>query len=203
MATDEWPSGGAAPRDARPFWKRRRYHLPLVIGALANLGVYLGLTYRLATKQDRLARELAALGETVAAQRAELETLKTEADRLAGNEAATARFWTDVLGPRQGGLRETVAEIDRLAREAGVQRGRTSYGETDHDVGVVEIKASMPLRGDYFDLVKFLNQLERSSRFFLIREVGLERLPEGAELELRCNVSFFFRPDAGGAPAGE
>ena len=33
----------------------------------------------------------------------------------------------------------------------------------------------MPLNGSYFNLVRFINSLERSPRFFVVKEIGLNR----------------------------
>jgi len=74
-----------------------------------------------------------------------------------------------------------------------VERGRTSYSQDVLDVGLREIKVSMPLQGTYFDLVRFINVLERSDRFFLVREIALRDAAEG-QLSLRCDVSFFVKP---------
>ncbi|HLE21857.1 MAG TPA: hypothetical protein VJB88_12125, partial [Vicinamibacteria bacterium] len=51
---------------------------------------------------------------------------------------------------------------------------------------------SMPLQGTYFDLIRFINLLERSGRFFLVREIALGDT-EGGQLNLRCDVSFFLK----------
>lgn len=180
--------------DLRPFWKKRRFHLSLLGVALANAAVYGAVTYRLATKQERLAREQVSLTEELASRREELGTLEAERERLSNNNEAATEFWDEVVKPRTPGLTEAVAEIDRLARSTGVTRGRTSYSGTDLDVGLIEIGVNMPLEGSYFNLVRFINRLERSERFFLVREISL-RGSEGGQLELGCDVSFFLKPD--------
>ncbi len=186
----------------QPFWRKKRYLVPPILAALVNAGVYAGVTYRLATKQERLTRELTALAERKADRQKELSNLKADVERVARNQKAAERFFGEVVGARATGLTAALAEIDRLAGEAAVERGRTTYKQEDTEVGLIEVTASMPVRGSYFDLVSFVNRLERSPRFFLLKELELASAPSGSpggELELRCAVAFFLRAE----PAGE
>jgi Tfp pilus assembly protein PilO len=184
----------------RPFWSRRRYYLPLAIGLAVNVAVYVALTYRLATKQERLAREQGSLTETVENRRAELAELESERERLVRNEETADAFWSEVVQPRDPGLTEAIAELDRLAESSGVEAGRTQFQYSELDVGLVQVIASMPLEGTYFNLVRFINSLERSPRFFLVREIGLRKsTDDDATIGLTCDVSFFYKDSEDGA----
>ena len=185
--------------DRRPFWQKRRFYRSLVGCALANLVVYGVVTYRLATKQVRLAKEKASLTEEIVSRRKVLDGLQTERGRIARNDAVAEEFWSEVVQPRTPGLTEAVAEIDRLAKQTGVTRGRTSYSQDVLPVGLSEVKVRMPLAGSYFNLLRFINLLERSGRFFLVREIALRDADEG-QLALRCDVAFFLRPSEGPTP---
>jgi Tfp pilus assembly protein PilO len=179
--------------DPRPFWRKPRFHQSLIGLALVNLVVYGAVTYRLATKQERLAQQQASLSEQIATRQGELASLREEQARIERNDAVVAAFWSDVVQPVTPGLTDAIDEIDRLARQSNVERGRTSYSQEELDVGLREIKVSMPLQGSYFDLVRFINVLERSERFFLVREIALRDSSEG-QLNLRCDLSFFVKP---------
>jgi len=187
--------------DDTPFWRRRRYYLPPAIILLLNAGVYYGITYRLRNKQDILTREEKSLTEKADTLRSELEKLKGEQERVSGNEKIADRVWND-LPARDPGLIEAVAEIDKIARETSVARGTTTYSEDDLENGLVRITATMPVQGSYFDLVGFVNRLERSPRFFLLESVKLNGGQDGAELELGCSVSFCLRKGRGAPAAG-
>ena len=179
---------------AKPFWTRPRYYLPLLIGVVANGLIYAALTYRLATKQERLTRSQASLTESVATIRQNLQELESEVARIARNKETADQFFSEVVMPREPGLTDAIAELDRLAEESGVERGATTFNYDDLDIGLVQASASMPLLGSYFDLARFINRLERSPRFFLVREIGLRRtFREGGDVELNCDVSFFLK----------
>ena len=180
--------------DLKPFWRKRRYWVSLVVVTLANAVVYGAGTHRLATKQERLTREQAELTELVALRVEELTSFSSERTQIAKNDAAADRFWNEIVRKRDPGLAEAIAEIDRLAGESRVSWDRTSFDYEDLDVGLVEVHANIPLSGSYFDLVGFINRLERSPRFFLVTRLGLKRSSgRDADLDLSCEIAFFLR----------
>ncbi len=188
----------------RPFWRQSRYALPLALGILLNGLAYVGLTYRLATKQERLARQYETLTGEIAAKRIELGKLQEERERMVRNQETADHFWTEVVQPLEPGLTEAIAEIDRLAGDAGLKRDRMSFTYDFLDVGLTEVSAAMPLNGSYFNLVRFLNSLERSPRFFVVKEIGLNRAQDqDKEIGLTCDISFFLKGDIEEAPRGE
>lgn len=180
--------------------KRRKALVYLLAVLLGNGLVFVGITHRLATKQERLASERELLTFELQQKKAELERLSLAEGRATRNAAAVERFWSDVVQERAPGLTEAWDEIDRLASEANVVRGRTGYDREILDVGLEQIKATMPVEGSYFDLVRFINLLERSERFFLVEGVRLsQRESDDRAVELECSIAFYLKPspDAG------
>jgi Tfp pilus assembly protein PilO len=178
----------------KPFWRQRRYVLPLALGVLLNGLAYVALTYRLATKQERLARQHETLTGEIAERRDELKKLQGDRERVSRNQETADHFWTEVAQPLEPGLTEAIAELDRLASEAGLNSDRMSFTYDFLDVGLTEVSAAMPLEGSYFNLVRFINSLERSPRFFVVKEIGLNRSQdEERQIGLTCDVSFFLK----------
>jgi len=188
--------------DPRPFWRKPRFQRFVIGLAIANIVVYAAVTYRLATKQERLAQRREYLSQEIASRQTELTQIREEQQRIERNDRVAEQFWSDVVEPLTPGLTDALAEIDRLARQSSVERGRTSYSQEVLGVGLREMRVSMPLEGDYFDLVRFVNVLERSKRFFLVREIALRDASEG-RLNLRCDLSFFVKPVEGAAAVAE
>ena len=188
----------------KPFWRQRRYVLPLALGILLNGLAYVALTYRLATKQERLARQHETLTGDIATKREEMGKLEEDRERMVRNQEAADHFWTEVAQPLEPGLTEAIAEIDRLADDAGLKHDRMSFTYDFLDVGLTEVSAAMPLNGSYFNLVRFLNSLERSPRFFVVKEIGLNRAQdEEKEIGLTCDISFFLKGNIEEAPRDE
>jgi hypothetical protein len=180
--------------------KRRRAFRWLLVAVVANAALFAGVTHRLANKQERLAAERERLRAELAMKQQELETLSRSEALATRNAEAVRRFWEDVVQERSPGLIDAWDEIDRLAGETNVARGRTGYEREVLDVGLEQIKATMPVRGDYFDLVRFINRLERSERFFLVEQIRIaERENEQSRIELECAIAFYLK--AGEKPA--
>lgn len=186
---------------ARGLAARKRGFKRLLVLAAVNGVVLVAVTYRLANKQEGLASDEARLAFELEQAKEELERLE-RAETLSSRNASVVRsFWEEVVPERAPGLTEAWDEIDRLAGETNVVRGRTGYDRELLDVGLERIQASMPVTGAYFDLVRFLNRLERSERFFLVEEVRLSRQEtEDARIRLDCRITFFLRPEALGGP---
>ncbi len=183
--------------------KRRRSFLLLLLVLLVNAAVFASVTHRLANKQERLAAELETLRAELGEKQKELNAI-SESEALAARNAGTVRrFWTDVVEERVPGLIEAWDEIDRLASETNVVRGRTGYEREVLDVGLEQIKATMPVEGDYFDLVRFINRLERSDRFFLVEQIKIsKRETSDARIQLDCSIQFFLKAGARKEGAG-
>ena len=185
--------------------KSQKGFVRLAILLVVNAVVFAGITYRLTNKQDRLIADQEQLSAEIAQKAEALEQLTTTEGRLADNASAVTEFWTDTVNPRVPGLTEAWEEIDRLANETNVVKGRTGYDRDLLDVGLEQIKATMPVEGNYFDLVRFINRLERSPRFFLVEEVRLsQRKSDDTAIRLDCSISFYLKgpsPDAQDAGA--
>jgi Tfp pilus assembly protein PilO len=186
--------------------KRKKGFVRLGILLLVNAVVFAGITYRLTNKQDRLAADQKTLSAELAQKTEALEQLTAAEDRVAENAAAVTEFWADTVQTRVPGLTEAWEEIDRLANETNVVKGRTGYERDLLDVGLEQIKATMPVEGDYFDLVRFINRVERSPRFFLVERVRLsQRESDDAPIRLDCSISFYLKgqsSDTEGETAG-
>jgi Tfp pilus assembly protein PilO len=183
--------------------KRRKAFLWLLVVLLVNGAVFAGVTHRLANKQERLTAELERLRAELGEKKEELRILSESEALAARNAEAVRRFWSDVVQERAPGLTEAWEEIDRLASETNVVRGRTGYDRDLLDVGLEQIRATMPVEGDYFDLVRFINRLERSERFFLVEQITIsQRTTDDARIQLECAIAFFLKAGAGIEGAG-
>ncbi|MGH9323710.1 MAG: hypothetical protein ACRD21_03935 [Vicinamibacteria bacterium] len=181
--------------------KRRKAFLWLFVALVANVLVFAGVTSRLANKQDRLAIQREELRAEIEKKKQELRVISESEALVARNAEAVRRFWTDVVQERSPGLTEAWDEIDRLASETSVVRGRTGYERELLDVGLEQIKATMPVEGNYFDLVRFVNRLERSERFFLVEQLAISQRETDVEtIQLDCSIAFYLKGGALTAP---
>ncbi|MFZ0684607.1 MAG: hypothetical protein WAM89_03615 [Terriglobales bacterium] len=65
-------------------------------------------------------------------------------------------------------------ELGKVATANGVRMQQTHYKEEDGEVsGVIPVEIEGSFSGDYLQLVRFINALERSKLFFEVESVGL------------------------------
>ena len=66
------------------------------------------------------------------------------------------------------------ADLGKLATQSGVRIGGVKYTVKDPEpMGVRRMEIEADLAGDYLQLVRFINALERDQMFFLVNSVGL------------------------------
>lgn len=66
------------------------------------------------------------------------------------------------------------ADLGKLANQSGVRIGGVKYTMKDPEpMGVRRMEIEADLAGDYLQLVRFINALERDQMFFLVNSVGL------------------------------
>jgi type IV pilus assembly protein PilO len=89
------------------------------------------------------------------------------------------------------------AAIGKVAAQTGVRLGNIKYVMKDPEsVGVRRVEIEADLAGDYLQLVKFINALERDQMFFLVNSVslggeqgGAVRLQLKLETYLKTNIA--------------
>jgi type IV pilus assembly protein PilO len=66
------------------------------------------------------------------------------------------------------------ADLGKLASEAGVKISGVKYKEKEAPLdGIEQIEISADLSGDYLQLVRFINALERNKLFFIVDDLQL------------------------------
>ena len=109
---------------------------------------------------------------------AELRTKTREVEPLRGmdNKIVLAKdqirqFYKDRFGTRDS---EIAGELGKLAAENGVRIVQAKYKEEDAEAsGIVPVEIEGNFSGDYLQLARFINALERSKLFFTVDSVSL------------------------------
>ncbi|HEU5452796.1 MAG TPA: GspMb/PilO family protein [Terriglobales bacterium] len=88
-------------------------------------------------------------------------------------------------------------ELGKLAAESGVHLSTAHYGAEDTDVPDLEqVKITANLSGDYLQIVKFINLLERDRLFFIVDNVSLVERGSGGLVGLQVVVETYLRKQA-------
>ncbi|HWW86365.1 MAG TPA: GspMb/PilO family protein [Vicinamibacterales bacterium] len=190
------------------LWKRilsekRALIIPLALGLVANLVVYLIVVRPLAAKSvgavgraSNAKRSLAAAEGDHAAAGA-LLTGKARADQ----ELST--FFDKVLPPDFVAARRlTYAKLPELAKQANVKfverRTEPDLDPSIKNAGLGRLQIKMVLQGEYEGLRQFIYELERASEFIIIDDVTITQNELAKPLTLNLELSTYYRQSVHG-----
>lgn len=190
----------------REFTIQRR----LIIGALAVLllaDVGLAtLSWRLASTPRPTEQQLAQEAQQVKLLKGDIERVELIRKDLPKTVSDFNRF-QDSLLPASTGYSTVSAEVDDLARKAGLRMQGMSFHQTalkDRPLSDIEIETQV--EGNYTSVVKFLNGLQRSQDVYVVDSLALASQQSqqnngatpGPERAIRVNVRMhtYFRSEA-------
>lgn len=137
-------------------------------------------------RRDRLAVEHALLESDV-------ERGLDIQGRLPGVEKECNRFVQDHLLAFSGGYSAVVDDLGKIALQSGLRASSILFKETALEKrGVVQVKVSAAVEGDYGSLVRFINGLERSQNFYLLDGLSLASSDQGV-IRLNLDLRSYFR----------
>jgi Tfp pilus assembly protein PilO len=160
----------------------------------ANLGLFLSFTLPRGLQARSMGVQARTLGAEVERERALVARLRARAAVIEANARDEAALLAQLPDAR-GGLPQVLAEIERLAQEAGAKPGARSYSPDPlKDVPLVRVGISLPLSGRYAQVVKFLTLLEASQSFLVVERVQLRENSGATSLDIA--LSAYLRADS-------
>ncbi len=179
-------------------WLRKvpRQRVAAVLGAvaLAELLFWVLAVRPLGDRESEQAALLATLAQQVQQRQETVEKLRAASERVAGARDNGDALLEQLTFDRRNTFSELLTELGRAAKEAGVEVRETNYNSDTIDgnekYGMVSISANF--RGQYENLVKFLNLLDRSNEFLIIERLGAAPREEGG-LQITMRVDAFVR----------
>ena len=101
----------------------------------------------------------------------EAEPLKNVDQKIAGARQQIDDFYKNRLPEQDSSISE---ELGKLAGKSGVKIGQIRYKWKDPEpVGLRPVEIEAEFSGDYLQLVRFINSVERDPIFFIINSVEL------------------------------
>jgi len=140
----------------------------------------------LANQLQRQVAERTALVDRLVVIVKKVEAARTDGDKLLG----------EITMPRRTAFSAIVGELDQASRTAGVDLRERGYNveaiEGSDTLSMMTVNVG--LEGDYENLVRFLNLLDRSPRFFIIESLGAApQQSTGAKLNITVKLDAFVR----------
>jgi type IV pilus assembly protein PilO len=91
------------------------------------------------------------------------------------------------------GYSEISNNVDKIASESGVKISSEKYDQKDADIeGVQQVEVQADVSGDYLQLVRFINTLERSKVFFMVRDLQIAGEQSG-QVKLQIKFETYLR----------
>ncbi len=190
-----------------PLWRRiivekRSWIVPIVIGFVANVGVYAFVVYPLgvrsataATRAERATQNLKAAEADFAGARA-LVAGTTRADQ----ELQT--FYARILPTDFPSARRlTYSTLPEAAKKAGVRlvERRTEIDDQNRKkTGLVRLSIQVHLEGSYENFRQFLYALESAPEFVIVDNVALDQADSAKPLSFAVELSTYYRPGTNG-----
>lgn len=172
---------------------RRKVRITLAILATLDVAALAVLLSPLAGSPSARRAEMDTLWKQLQLKTRQVEPLRNLDKKIAQAQKQIETFYQQRLPDRDSVISE---ELGKVANESGVKIGQVKYSPKD-DLGVglrpIEIEAS--LSGDYLQLIRFINSLERDQLFFIVDSVGLGG-EQGGEVKLQMKLETYLKTGA-------
>lgn len=177
-------------------WYGRRYWIYGTLGLLLLLDVvlYLGWIRQPLLLGGVAPGELAGAAEEVGAREAEVRRLKRVQEMLPGLRPQLQSFLSERFLDESSGFSRVVSDLGEAAADTGVELTSVSYDrkEMEEQPDLVRIEITAQLEGGYGSLLGYLEELERSERFYLINTLSVIG-SQGGRLRLQMQLQTYFR----------
>ena len=165
--------------------RQMRYRLRIVMGVLIAFNVLAAcaLLFMWVRGTSALPDQFASLHQQVQKQRAIVIPPDTVDGRVKEAREQIAKFYENRFPNSSAAIFE---DLGRLANENHVHLNNASYQVDDSELpGLRQVQIGGNLTGDYAQVMKFINALEREKTFFIVDSVNLG---EQAQNEIRLNI---------------
>ncbi|MGH9788218.1 MAG: GspMb/PilO family protein [Candidatus Acidiferrales bacterium] len=179
------------------YMRRRWIYWGLVVLMAAEVAAYVGWVRGLAERIEVDPATLMSFESEVTQRAAEVQRLRrvreqapTAAPKL--DAFAAERFWDE-----KEGYSRTLAELTEAARSSGVRVSATQYRENQlkERPEMLGVQLTTSVEGSYANLLRFMEELERSPHFYLVRDLNVAT-QRGGEVKLEMSLVTYFRRGA-------
>ena len=194
--TNNFENGGLR----RPAsWQRKvsRRHVLIFLGLLAAFNVifYFLAVYPLDAREEQRQAFITGLQQQAAAKTAEVEKLRLIAGKVEQARSEGDSLLQTITLERNTTFSKLVAELVTAASESRVETRESNFDlqpvEGAEQYGAITITANF--RGEYANLVQFLNRLDKSEQFLIIESLGATPRSDSTELQITMKIDTFVR----------
>lgn len=188
----------ARNQPAGPLWRRipKKYVLT-ALGVLAvfDLVFYLVAVEPLGRREAEQQALLAALTRQIQAKTGEVAQLQLVVSKVENARGDGDGLLEDITLPRRTGFSLLLSELLQAAERAGIDTREGNFDlepiEGTEEYGMVSLNANF--RGQYQNLVRFLNQLDRSHQFLIIDSLAATPRTDSNDLQFTMRLNTLLR----------
>jgi type IV pilus assembly protein PilO len=173
----------------------RAIRLALAGLALFDLAFYLFAIGPLGESDRERAQRVSQLQRLAQARTGEVAKLATIVEKVQTARTQGDQLLVEVALPRRTAYSSIVSELDEACKKAGVDLRDRAFNvepvEGSDTLSIMTVTAG--LEGNYENLVRFLNLLDRSSRFLIIESLGASPQQTGTMLNVSLKLDTFVR----------
>lgn len=173
----------------------KRTKLKIIFAALALLDVALGvlLLSPLVGSANSRKAELDQLWKELQVKTRQVEPLRGMDKKIVLAQQQIDDFYKNRLPAQDSSISD---ELGKLAAQNGIKIGQVKYAAKDPEpVGLRPLFIEADFTGDYLQLVRFINALERDKLFFIIDSVDLGG-QQGGAVKLGIKLETYLRTSA-------
>jgi Tfp pilus assembly protein PilO len=152
----------------------------LAVIAVVNVLFYFILMRPSQKEYANLQDSIQELQKTIKSSEQFYEKRKTQATKIGNFEGDKKILLMEHLIPRKQGYSEVIETLNSVVLHSGVKKTRVSYSlNPSGKTGLNPLSITIPVEGNYSNVVKFIQELEDSKTFYLITAISVERSNQG------------------------
>jgi len=178
-----------------PDLRETRHQVKIALAALAILDLAAILVYISPLVGSQLSRQaqLEQLWKDLQQKTREVQPLRGLDQKIPLAQKQIDQFYKDRLPSAESAVAEN---IGKLAGQSGVRIGTIKYDTKDPEtLGLQRVEMEADLAGDYLQLVRFINSLERDQMFFIVDSVALGG-EQGGMVRLQLKMETYVKTGA-------
>lgn len=191
-------SSSARNRFATPLLRRipKKYVLATVgVLFVFDLVFYLVAIEPLGRREAEQQALLGALSRQIAAKKTAVEQLQLVVSKVEKARGEGDGLLEGITLPRRAGFSMLLTELQEAAAKAGIDTREGNFDiepiEGTEEYGMIAVSANF--RGEYQNLVRFLNQLDRSDQFLIIDSLAATPRTDSNELQFTMRFNTLLR----------
>jgi len=189
------------PEKLGAFLGEPRVLLRALIGALlaANLAALVMLVKPFGGSAEDLRRQQQSLQQQLSQSQARLVNARRLADKVETARREGDQFLSQYVAGRRTAMSTIAGELNRTAREAGIKPRDVSIDlqpiEGSDTLSMMTVSAGY--EGNYANLTKFVNLLDKSPQFLIIESMVASPQQSGQLLNVNLRLDMFVKEEAG------